>query len=57
MEPFVVGPTYAEMRNPLRLPAPLRQAVLSARSEERNPLTLTGSRPVLRSMRCFCPNN
>lgn len=40
MKPFVAGPTYAEMRNPLLLPEALRQAARSARGDERNPLNL-----------------
>ncbi|MGL4650877.1 MAG: PLP-dependent cysteine synthase family protein [Caldilineaceae bacterium] len=38
--PIVPGPTYAEMRNPLLLPAGLREQANAARSDERNPLNL-----------------
>ena len=35
---IVPGPTYAEMRNPLLLSAPLRQSANAARSDELNPI-------------------
>ena len=38
--PIVPGPTYAEMRNPLLLPAALRAEANAAREDERNPLNL-----------------
>ncbi|MBX3010166.1 MAG: pyridoxal-phosphate dependent enzyme [Caldilineaceae bacterium] len=37
---IVPGPTYAEMRNPLLLPASLRSAAQTARTEETDPLNL-----------------
>jgi cysteine synthase len=37
---IVPGPTYAEMRNPLLLPASLREAANGARTDEGNPLNL-----------------
>lgn len=40
MKPFVTGPTYAEMRNPLLLPPAMRQAAHHARGDERHPLNL-----------------
>jgi cysteine synthase A len=40
MQPIVPGPTYAEMRDPLLLPAELRAAALAARTDEQNPLNL-----------------
>ena len=36
--PIVPGPTYAEMRNPLLLPAGLRAAADAARADDANPL-------------------
>ena len=39
-KPIVPGPTYAEMRNPLLLPAALRSAANTARSEETNAANL-----------------
>ncbi len=38
--PIVPGPTYAEMRNPLLLPAALRTDANAARTDELNPLNL-----------------
>ena len=38
--PIVPGPTYAEMRNPLLLPASMRAAAQAARADERNPVNL-----------------
>ncbi len=38
--PIIPGPTYAEMRNPLLLPAALRSEANAARADERNPLNL-----------------
>ncbi|MBW7886147.1 MAG: pyridoxal-phosphate dependent enzyme [Caldilineaceae bacterium] len=37
---IVPGPTYAEMRNPLLLPASLRAAANAARADEQNPINL-----------------
>ena len=37
---IVPGPTYGEMRNPLLLSAPLREAANAARSDELNPVNL-----------------
>jgi len=37
---IVPGPTYAEMRNPMLLPAAFRQRVIAARADETNPLNL-----------------
>jgi len=37
---IIPGPTYAEMRNPLLLPAALRAEANAAREDERNPLNL-----------------
>ncbi|MBK8049075.1 MAG: pyridoxal-phosphate dependent enzyme [Anaerolineales bacterium] len=49
---IVPGPTYAEMRNPLLLPAKLREKANAARTSEMDPINLfninwkhTGSRP------------
>ncbi|HXF61622.1 MAG TPA: pyridoxal-phosphate dependent enzyme [Caldilineaceae bacterium] len=39
-QPIVPGPTYAEMRDPIRLPARLRQAAIAARQDDANPLNL-----------------
>jgi cysteine synthase len=39
-EPIIPGPTYAEMRNPLLLPASVRQAANEARSDELDPINL-----------------
>lgn len=39
-KPIVPGPTYAEMRNPLLLPLPLRNAANAARDDEANPQNL-----------------
>ncbi|MCS6825625.1 MAG: pyridoxal-phosphate dependent enzyme [Caldilinea sp.] len=38
--PVVPGPTYAEMRNPMLLPAELRARANAARADETNPLNL-----------------
>jgi cysteine synthase len=40
MTRIIPGPTYAEMRNPLLLPAELRQKANAARSDERDSLNL-----------------
>ncbi|CAN5610858.1 pyridoxal-phosphate dependent enzyme [soil metagenome] len=40
MKSIIPGPTYAEMRNPLLLPATLREAANQARQDETNPLNL-----------------
>jgi hypothetical protein len=37
---IIPGPTYAEMRNPMLLPAALRERANAARADERNPLNL-----------------
>jgi cysteine synthase len=37
---IVPGPTYGEMRDPMRLPRDLRQAALAATADETNPLNL-----------------
>jgi cysteine synthase len=40
MPPIIPGPTYAEMRDPLALPAGVRQAAIQARADELHPLNL-----------------